>query len=650
MFRIFLSAVAGLSFIFSSCHKYTPEVERALNLAGDNRHELESVLEHYAESPQDSLKLRAACFLIGNMPYHCSYPAAPYAEYCRALDSLYAIEMTGEEYNQGAQKILIRFAPQLELQYDLHRITADYLIWNIDYSFGQWESSPFLRHLNFGDFCEYVLPYKCLEGQPLDKWKLRWNAPGPDLQHIVQIDEYKYNARRAVEAANRDLADNCRLRTLGGPYQIDIIDIFDLPTLARRPYGTCKELAQLVLLNTRGKALPVSFDLCPAWPDRAFSHFWNSVLSTGRHTIDFEGLGFPGLPRYLDKFLGKVFRITYAAHPLLLEALEKEGEIPGSLQLFSKDVTSEYAPTTNISIPLHSDAGKDYAYLATFDNSTWIPTDIGRIERGKATFRNVPVGILYIAGTYDSGRFTPASDPFIVDTRARIRPLKVSDKQLTIRMSRKFPAFEHIHWINKNLRMGRIEAAETPGFERADSVVGLPEWNFLAGEMPVQDTVPHRYWRLVSSTTHASDFAEIYFYERKTGTRLTGKLIHPDAPVRDSICDVPQRICDNDPLTYFTVENTDTPRWVGFDFGKPVALEKVAYIRRGDGNDICPGDVYELFYWKNEGWVLLDRQKADKVFLDFDGVPDGGLYFIRDSTRGSQNRTFIYENGQVIWY
>ena len=79
-------------------------------------------------------------------------------------------------------------------------------------------------------------------------------------------------------------------------------------------------------------------------------------------------------------------------------------------------------------------------------------------------------------------------------------------------------------------------------------------------------------------------------------------------------------------------------------------MEKVAYIRRGDGNDICPGDVYELYYWKNNRWQLHDRQKADNVYLDFDEIPAGGLYFIRDSTRGAQNRTFIIKNGTVMWY
>lgn len=636
--------------LFCSCNQFPPEVQNALHKANDNRRELESVLGHYSEAPSDSLKLRAACFLISNMPHHRSFATEPYTAYCHALDSLYAIDLSGDEYNTETHKILQRFTPQLKLQEDLHFITADYLIQNIDYSFAQWQNSPYLQHLNFEEFCEYILPYKCFEGQPLDDWKRRWCNPGCELQGIAQIDEYKYNARRAVEAANKDLQDSCKLITFGGPYQIEIIDIFDLPTLMHRPYGTCKEMAQLILLNTRSKALPVSFDFSPAWPDRAFAHHWNNVFATTRRNVDFEGLGMPGIPRYMDNLLGKVFRLTYAPHPLLLEATEKNLDIPKSLQLFSKDVTPEYARTTDISIPLFIDEHTDFAYLATFDNAQWIPTDIGRVKQKKAVFCNVPVGILYIAGTYQNGRFSPASDPFIVDTRARITPLRPTNNTQSLRLTRKFPAFGHIHWINENLRMGRIEAADTPNFNHADSILGFPEWNLLAGEELIQDTIPHRYWRLLSSTSHPTDFAEIYFYKRGTGKRLTGKIIHPNAPIRDSVRDTPKFICDNNPLTYFTVENTDRPRWVGFDFGQPVSMEKVAYIRRGDGNDICPGDVYELYYWKNNRWHLHNRQKADNVYLDFDMVPAGSLYYIRDSTRGTQNRTFIFENGKVIWH
>lgn len=50
-----------------SCHNFKEDrqLSFALERAGENRRELEQVLEHYKN---DSLKYRAACFLIKNMP------------------------------------------------------------------------------------------------------------------------------------------------------------------------------------------------------------------------------------------------------------------------------------------------------------------------------------------------------------------------------------------------------------------------------------------------------------------------------------------------------------------------------------------------------------------------------------------------------
>ena len=47
-----------------ACAKKVDLLEQALRLAGDNRPELERVLAHYSQRPEDSLKLRAARFLI----------------------------------------------------------------------------------------------------------------------------------------------------------------------------------------------------------------------------------------------------------------------------------------------------------------------------------------------------------------------------------------------------------------------------------------------------------------------------------------------------------------------------------------------------------------------------------------------------------
>ena len=77
--------LTGLLFLLVSCksNNYSHEVENVLTLAGNNRQELEKVLNHYSQIPDDSLKLRAAEFLIINMPgKYSEYYDASWAEIC----------------------------------------------------------------------------------------------------------------------------------------------------------------------------------------------------------------------------------------------------------------------------------------------------------------------------------------------------------------------------------------------------------------------------------------------------------------------------------------------------------------------------------------------------------------------------------------
>nr|WP_310648363.1 hypothetical protein [Bacteroides thetaiotaomicron] len=75
LISVFLLVAIGSLFFFSCAEKEkcTPMVsflETALQQAGENRVELEKVLSHYKTDPADSLKYKAACFLIENMPYY----------------------------------------------------------------------------------------------------------------------------------------------------------------------------------------------------------------------------------------------------------------------------------------------------------------------------------------------------------------------------------------------------------------------------------------------------------------------------------------------------------------------------------------------------------------------------------------------------
>ncbi len=116
--------IAATSVLFlASCTQ--TRLERALAMAGDNRAELEKVLTHYTQNPADELKLRAAEFLIENMPWHYSYGGEWYDDYVRRVDSMHhdlPIELRLVLYTLPEKYPSL--AGKLEIRPDVENITA----------------------------------------------------------------------------------------------------------------------------------------------------------------------------------------------------------------------------------------------------------------------------------------------------------------------------------------------------------------------------------------------------------------------------------------------------------------------------------------------------------------------------------------------
>ncbi|MCM1177399.1 MAG: discoidin domain-containing protein [Clostridium sp.] len=647
-----LLAMAAVVILMSAaCARYGSDVRTALLYAGDNREELEKVIRHYGREQADSLKLKAASYLIGNMAYHRSYPAEQYGRYCREVDSLFlCVERDSiDAIKEEMEKISRKYAQDMVPLPDVRIATADYLIWNIDYSFRQWETSPFLQHLDFQQFCEYVLPYKCVDCQPLSRWKEEYGGVSRgEMDTFWQLPDLQHNVRMAVKTSQTEIKDSLGFAWLNP----DCIPLLDFIPLMHMPVGTCIEYSILGMLNSRSKGLPVSLDMIPSWPDRNGIHHWNNILTDKRRNIDFVPFeNSPGEGHYTDNGFAKVYRYGFAPDAGLLRALKKEGRLHGRLNnVFLHDVTTEYCKTADVQLKLDSGAkGNAYAYLCVFDNFNWVPVAISGINGRKVQFNDLGLGVVYLPVVYKGNGQIPSGAPFLLDTRRRKIDLQANGGQpVEMRLQRKYPAFNHIYSVREYLRGGRIEAADNPHFRNAAVMAEFPEDRYLSHEEKIRDTTAFRFWRLVSSGDSPGDFAELYFYSRKTGKQVSGKMIVPDNPVRDKLYDIPEHICDGNPLSYFRTEAPE--RWVGFDFGEPMSMGEIAYLRRGDGSDICPGNHYEFYYWDGGGWHLHGEKTAERVYLEFKDVPSGGLYYLKCTTNGNRQRIFMYENGTQIWY
>lgn len=166
--------VSGL-LCFFSCFHPASRLEQALTLAEDNRQELEKVLARYSADPSDSLKYRAAVFLIENMPgqgYYKGEQLDHFLEYYPVLREVRS--RRGSTIEEAVDSIRLKYGifdfNTLEYYEDIKTIDSSYLCDNIEWAFKVWEEQPWGKNVSFDDFCEYILPYRVGNEAPV-RWR-----------------------------------------------------------------------------------------------------------------------------------------------------------------------------------------------------------------------------------------------------------------------------------------------------------------------------------------------------------------------------------------------------------------------------------------------------------------------------------------------
>jgi len=635
-----------------SCHNES-QLDKVLTLADSNYVELEKVLNHYKIYPEDHLKYRAACFLIENMQGHYSYKDTSY--YNRFYSEFDSIAEIYKGLGDGEKdEIFKRFVEKhknrpLDIIPDYKFISSDYLIDNIDRSFKIWEESEWCQHLNFDQFCEYILPYKVDECQDMDNWKeyMEFYCDG-DLRKFQYCDLYRNSAYKACETVNEALDKEINVR---------MISSFDtaikrVKSMINMPFGLCHDYNVIAVSVMRAKGIPCAMDFTPQWPFRSLGHSWCVLLkNTGKTTI-FEGVcGRPATPHKEDHKMAKVFRNTYARNEEVVRIHNIEKKVPPFLRNVSiKDVTDEYMETVDIEITVNSETDHKYAYLAVFDNSNWVPVHWGKIKGKKVSFEKMGKNIVYLPVFYNE-RIEPFADPFLLSVKGEVIPFKadiLNKRELVL--SRKFPPFPGIYEVGMRVIGGRFEAANNPWFNNPDTIHTITEYGLNSKEIKLDSiSKSYRYWRYYPPNGAFCNIAELYFFEKDSTNATIGKIIGTKGSYRDDRGRTKEAVFDRNILTFFDAPGMDDC-WVGMDFGKAVDMARIVYFPRSDGNCIEVGDNYELFYWRDHEWQSLGKRVGNGGVLNYDDCPDNALFWLHNRTKGTEERIFTYENNRQIWW
>lgn len=466
------------------------ELESALEFAMENRDELEKVLVHYAG---DSLKLKAAKYLIVNMPGHYSYADADASyRYAAVVDSVLR-SMNGERNYDVIHDSIDKCARAMGMdtlckEFDSRLVSSDFLIRNIDEAFDDWQNGTWARHVCFDDFCEYILPYKTEELQPLDNWRSRLKHFCVDkLADLDCCDQLRHSPLAAARILNRNLADSIR-PTTGLSVKHACLP---LEYRARIPFGQCADYVKMATSVLRSHGIPVCEEFTPQWAGRSLGHAWNVLMASDGRKISFAGITeqIDGLHKSEER-MAKVYRRTYAINRELQQMNLTEPHVPEVFRdMFIKDVTSEEISCRDVSIDVGDVRGR-YVYLLTFDNRKWVPVAYGKTSKGKVVFRDMGLNIVYLPACYNAeGEINPVSPPFILHYDGSMEFI-VPDtcRKTTLRLSRKYPVMEYAYEYIPRLTDGEFQASNSLDFCSYQIVHKIKNGCAEGVEFNVQDT------------------------------------------------------------------------------------------------------------------------------------------------------------------
>jgi hypothetical protein len=643
-----LSIPLILIFLICSCNRPPKDVRMALYAAGSNRPELEKVLGHYSQNPADSLKLKAAYFLIGNMVDKYYYEGELldiYSEYFHLISN---DEVRNKEILDSIAGIYGPFSvDRLERKTDLEHLKATYLINNIDMAFKVWLEQPWGKDISFNQFCEYILPYRVGTERP------EYDRSEIYRQYNSLLDSIRMTGGTAIDACSVINNEFKRIRWQW-THILSSFPNFPVNALLNLRKGNCREKVDLTIFVMRALGIPVTIDFTPQWGARSrMGHNWNVVLDKeGKNQVFMGTESNPGVKHLSDNYkITVVYRKTFAPQSQSLAMVKrKNDEVP---PLFEnphlKIVSKEYFKDFNVTILLDRKEAenKKYAYICVFNNVSWAPVSWGKIINNDVVFQNLSCNdIVYLPAYYIKGELVPANDPFILTKGGKMNYLKSdnSHKQDMI-LIRKFPFPLYIG----NMAGGQFQGSNYADFKYSTDLYKIPEADstLIWKEISLNSDKGFRYYRYLGPKGSHGSIAELEFYI--DSNKVHGNLICGSK--RELMPKyAKENVKDGDILTFFYSDKADGA-WVGTDCGKRVKINKIRYMPRNDDNNITKGQTYELAYWENDQWISAGVQIAmEDNRLVYRNIPSSTLYLLHNLTKGKEERIFTYENGKQVWW
>ncbi len=646
-----ITILSFLVLILFSCKE--KKLETALNLAGNNRNELEKVLNHYATNGDD-LKLKAAKFLIENMTNKSYYTNSKKEK--QLIGFLDSVKKSNPNIDKSLYESLIKekwgdiniskyTGMRKQLIYDIEFIHSEYLINNIDNAFEAWNNSSWKTIFSFDEFCEYVLPYRSFYA-PVSHWREPLKEEYVDIKNKIATD----SILELVGAINDNIKWFHWTQTFYELSNIPVEAVNNIQT------GTCREHSSLKIGILRSLGIPI-VEL------QAFnSTTWVGVPGNDKLFLDWEYDRAPNknnkpLSEIRKENFAKIHYLSYKVQSDQLAGLDQK-DIPNAFKLKNLvDVTFNYTKTLDIEIEVNESEDHKYAYLCVFDNESkeWEACHWGKINNGKVLFDQMGINRIYLPAYFKDGEYIPAGYPIFIKENdfITLNPKIGLDK---IKVYRKTFLYHPEHHFSQLMINSTFEGANSPDFKNSEVLYTIKDKPTHFEKVILNTNKKYRYIRYKSNNSrgivedddldnvymknNSVHIAELVFLDKENDT-LKGSFISSDSfDLGEG-----EKLFDNNIRTNFI---SDNDCWVGLDLGKPVEVSKIKYLFQNSFNTVEPGDQYELFYWDNE-WISLGKKKANDTFLEFNNAPKNVIFLLRNYSQGSDESIFFLENGNQVF-
>lgn len=668
IFTYYVLMSISISIINICCQSNGKEqsLKNSLNLSFNNKIELEKVLTHYKN---DSLKLKAAEFLITNMPG--SFSKNPeileictpfYIEY-DSLAKEYQYTMNTERGRKidSLWSVFSTRNPQLRnlpLQLDLETISSEQLIAEIELAFKSWQENVYTKDCSFDEFCEYILPYRRKNGLIIDDARQQFYARhggtyftqrGKDM--IDEADSLLYEYRHLTHS-----------RFWGTQ-----IPILTASTFEYLRHGLCEHRCWYNSLLFSSLGMAIAVDFVPAWGNRNNNHTWN-VLIRDEKSYAFEAFWDDNRWKYKQIYnnqtfdydwgrfrLAKVYRESfknYLEGPIADKKVYID-DIPLLFRNFKKkDVSHEYFDTTNVTVTLTEiPKSTHYAYLCVWNFQNWQPVQWGKIEKNKVVFEGMGKDIVYLPCYYVKGNLIYAGNPFLLNQKGELEYFdsNINKKEdLYIKHYAGSPLqygnkAHHIS-INKSVIIG----SRNQNFEIADTLCVFSDSLEIYGDkIPISLSKQIRYIR-ISLPEKRIAYSDLSFFTNKSGKneKITGINFIKTFEETDNGENSSYIFDDYKSTGYRKDINTD---YVDIDLGDEYLISKISftpYLGAGLKETL----EFELFYW-DSGWQSIGKQQGANKHIVFKDVPKNALFILKHPDRNNRpgSRPFIYRNNEVLW-